>query len=50
VKRKLAAAPEPENDPIDLLAYAGPSVLKRAAPVVAGVIALLVIIGLRRRR
>lgn len=50
VKPKLAAAPEPENEPIDLLAYAGPSVLKRAAPVLAGVVALLVFLGLRRRR
>jgi uncharacterized protein len=47
---KLSAVPEPENEPIDLIAYAGPSVLKRAAPLVAGVVAVLVFLGLRRRR
>lgn len=47
---KLAAAPEPENEPIDLLAFAGPSVLKRAAPLVAAVLVLLVVLGIRRRR
>jgi carbon monoxide dehydrogenase subunit G len=46
---KLAAAPEPENEPIDLLSYAGPSVLKRAAPLLALVGAVLAIIVLRRR-
>jgi uncharacterized protein len=49
-KPRLAAAPEPENEPIDLLAYAGPSVAKRLAPVAAGVVAVLVFLGLRRRR
>ena len=47
---KLAAAPEPETEPIDLLSYAGPSVLKRAAPLLALVAAVLVFIALRRRR
>jgi carbon monoxide dehydrogenase subunit G len=47
---KLSAAPEPESEPIDLLAYAGPSVLKRAAPVVAVVGAVLAFVILRRRR
>lgn len=42
-------AAEPETEPIDLLSYAGPSVAKRAAPLV--VVALLVLfIVLRRRR
>lgn len=50
VKPKLAAAPEPENEPIDLLSFAGPSVLKRAAPLVAAVLVLLVVLGIRRRR
>lgn len=49
-KPKLAAAPEPETEPIDLLSYAGPSVLKRAAPLLALVVAVLVFIALRRRR
>jgi carbon monoxide dehydrogenase subunit G len=48
-KPKLAAAPEPETEPIDLLAYAGPSVLKRAAPLLALVAAVLAFIALRRR-
>jgi carbon monoxide dehydrogenase subunit G len=47
---RLTTAPEPESEPIDLLAYAGPSVLKRAAPLVAVVVAVLVVLGLRRRR
>jgi carbon monoxide dehydrogenase subunit G len=50
-KPKLAAVHrEPEAEPIDLLAYAGPSVVKRVAPLVAGLVALLVVLGLRRRR
>lgn len=49
-KPRLAAAPEPETEPIDLLSYAGPSVLKRAAPLLALVVAVLVFIALRRRR
>jgi hypothetical protein len=47
---KLTAVPEPENEPIDLLAFAGPSVLKRAAPVAAFAAALVTFIVLRRRR
>jgi carbon monoxide dehydrogenase subunit G len=49
-KRKLAAAPEPETEPIDLLSYAGPSVLKRAAPLLALVTAVVTFIAIRRRR
>jgi carbon monoxide dehydrogenase subunit G len=48
-KPKLAAAPDPENEPIDLLSYAGPSVLKRAAPLLALAGALLAVLALRRR-
>jgi carbon monoxide dehydrogenase subunit G len=48
-KPRLAAAPEPETEPIDLLSYAGPSVLKRVAPLLALVAAVLVFITLRRR-
>lgn len=48
-KPKLAPAPEPETEPIDLLSYAGPSVLKRAAPLLALVAAILAFITLRRR-
>ena len=40
---------EPETEAIDLLSYAGPSVLKRAAPLVV-LVALLVVFGMRRRR
>jgi uncharacterized protein len=47
---KLAVAPEPEAEPIDLLAYAGPSVLKRTAPLLAAGAAVLAFITLRRRR
>lgn len=48
-KPKLAAAPEPETEPIDLLSYAGPSVMKRAAPLLALAAAVLAFITLRRR-
>jgi uncharacterized protein len=48
-KPKLAAAPEPETEPIDLLSYAGPSVLKRAAPLLALAAAVLAFVTLRRR-
>ncbi|TDV41866.1 SRPBCC family protein [Actinophytocola oryzae] len=50
--RKLSAAPtpaEPETEAIDLLAYAGPSVVKRAVPLLAVVAAVLAFITLRRR-
>jgi carbon monoxide dehydrogenase subunit G len=40
---------EPEAEPIDLLTYAGPSVLKRAAPVLAALLAVLLIVARRRR-
>lgn len=50
-KPKLTAVHrEPEAEPIDLLSYAGPSVVKRVAPLVAALVALLVILGLRRRK
>ena len=45
----LAAAPEPDTEPIDLLSYAGPSILKRAAPLLALTAAILAFITLRRR-
>lgn len=48
-KPRLAAAPEPETEPIDLLSYAGPSILKRAAPLLALAAAVLTFITLRRR-
>jgi carbon monoxide dehydrogenase subunit G len=42
---------QPQDDAIDLLGVAGLPVLKRAVPVVAGLIALiLVVLGVRRRR
>lgn len=47
---RLSAVPQPENEPIDLLSYAGPSVLKRVIPLAAAVAALLVVLGIRRRR
>jgi uncharacterized protein len=40
---------EPDAEPIDLLSYAGPSVVKRAAPVIAAVLAVLAIVVFRRR-
>jgi uncharacterized protein len=50
-KPKLTAVHrEPEAEPIDLLSYAGPSVVKRAAPLIAALVALLVVLGLRRRK
>lgn len=42
--------PEPESEPIDLLAYAGPSVAKRVVPLVAVVVVLLAVFRLLRRR
>jgi hypothetical protein len=44
-----AKQPEPEAEAIDLLSVAGPSVFKRAAPVLAAVLAVLAIVVLRRR-
>ena len=50
-KPKLTAVePQPESEPIDLLAYAGPSVVKRVVPLVVGFIVLLVVVRLLRRR
>ncbi len=50
-KPKLAAVePRPESEPIDLLAYAAPSVLKRVVPLVAAAVVLMVVIRLLRRR
>ena len=47
---KLRVVAEPEAEPIDLLDYAGPSVAKRVIPVVAGVVALFLLIRWLRRR
>ena len=41
--------PRPAAEPIDLLDVAGPSVLKRVAPVAAGLFALLLLLRRRRR-
>ena len=48
-KPVLTAAPEPENEPIDLLAFAGPSVLKRAVPLMVALAALVAFLAVRRR-
>ncbi|SES07864.1 SRPBCC family protein [Actinokineospora terrae] len=45
--RPLRAVPEAE--PVDLLELAGPSVAKRAVPVLAAVVALVVVLLIRRR-
>jgi carbon monoxide dehydrogenase subunit G len=44
------AAAEPEAEPLDLLSFAGPSVLKRAAPVLLVLLILLIALARRRRR
>lgn len=50
-KPKLTAVePQPESEPIDLLAYAGPSVVKRVLPLVAGLVLLVAVFRLLRRR
>jgi uncharacterized protein len=52
-KPRLAAVepePAPETEPIDLLAYAGPSVAKRVVPLVAALVVLLAVFRLLRRR
>lgn len=52
-KPRLAAVePEPaaETEPIDLLAYAGPSVAKRVVPLVVAAVVLVVVFRLLRRR
>jgi uncharacterized protein len=47
---KLAVVtPEPESEPIDLMAYAAPSVAKRLAPVAALALLIALIAILRRR-
>jgi carbon monoxide dehydrogenase subunit G len=43
------APAEPETESIDLLSYAGPSVAKRAAPLIVAAIVLLFIVARRRR-
>ena len=43
-KARLEAVPAPESEPIDLLSYAGPSVLKRAIPVLVLVLAVLAVL------
>ena len=49
VKPKLEAVkPAQEAEAIDLFEYAGSSVVKRAAPVIAGVAALLIILAIIR--
>jgi carbon monoxide dehydrogenase subunit G len=45
-----AAHPRPAAEPIDLLEIAGPSVVKRLAPVAAVVVVLLLLLLRRRRR
>jgi carbon monoxide dehydrogenase subunit G len=50
-KPKLAAVePQPESEPIDLLAYAGPSVVKRVVPLVVALVVLVAVFRLLRRR
>ncbi|OLF09361.1 carbon monoxide dehydrogenase [Actinophytocola xinjiangensis] len=49
-KPKLAAVVEPESDPIDLLSYAGPSVLKRVVPLAVAALAVVLVLARRRRR
>ena len=50
-KPRLEAVPAPESEPIDLLSYAAPSVLKRAVPVlVLGLVVLAVLVVRRRSR
>jgi carbon monoxide dehydrogenase subunit G len=45
-----AATARPEPQPIDLLQVAGPALVKRLAPVAVGLLALVVVLRLRRRR
>jgi len=49
-KPRLAAVAPPESEPIDLLSYAGPSVLKRMLPLVVGALAVAAVLARRRRR
>jgi hypothetical protein len=48
--RAVQPVAEPETDAIDLMDYAGASVAKRALPVLAGLLALLVIWRVVRSR
>ncbi|MCT2582680.1 SRPBCC family protein [Actinophytocola gossypii] len=41
---------KPESEPIDLLSYAGPSVLKRVVPLVAAALAVVAVVARRRRK
>jgi carbon monoxide dehydrogenase subunit G len=45
----VPSQPQPESEPIDLLSFAGPSVLKRAAPVIVLLLVAMVVMALRRR-
>ncbi|HJP75193.1 MAG TPA: SRPBCC family protein [Pseudonocardiaceae bacterium] len=47
---KLHVVEEPQVEPIDLLDYAGPSVLKRVLPLVAGLVVLFLLIRWLRKR
>jgi len=50
-KPKLTAVEDqPESEPIDLLAYAGPSVVKRVVPLVVALVVLVVVFRVLRRR
>jgi carbon monoxide dehydrogenase subunit G len=46
---KLAVVPEPQSEPIDLLSFASPSVIRRIAPLLVAVLAVLAIVAMRRR-
>jgi uncharacterized protein len=48
-KPKLAVVEPPAAEPIDLMSVAGPSVVKRAAPLILALFVVLVIVALRRR-
>ena len=48
--RLTAVSTEPESEPIDLLSYAGPSVLKRVVPLALAVVAVIAILTRRRRK
>ena len=50
-KPKLTAVEDqPESEPIDLLAYAGPSVVKRVVPLVVALVVLVAVFRVLRRR
>jgi hypothetical protein len=40
----------PDATPVDLIGAAGPSVAKRLLPLLAAVVAILALVGWRRRR